>query len=108
MAPTAQPHDSLDAIDIKTAVSLVAYSADVVFVLDTNGTIRDVVNADKIGIEDSSSLINKKWMDTIAIDSHPKVHALMDTNTSEGAQKWRQINQLLPDGKSLPILLSKQ
>lgn len=106
MALTVQPHDSLDAVDIKTAVSLVAYSADVVFVLDTNSTIRDVVNADKIGIEDSSSLLNKKWMDTIAIDSHPKVHALMDTNTSEGAQKWRQVNQLLPDGKSLPILFS--
>ena len=53
MALTAHPNDSLNTVDIKTAVSLVAYSADVVFVLDTDGTIRDVVNADKIGIEDS-------------------------------------------------------
>jgi transcriptional regulator PpsR len=106
MALNEISHHHLDAVDIQTAVSLVAYSADVVFVLDTNGTIRDVVNAEKIGIEDSGNLINKKWMDTIAIDSHPKVHALLDTNTTEGAQKWRQVNQLLPDGKSLPILFS--
>ena len=106
MAVNANFNQNLDAVDIKTAVSLVAYSADVVFVLDANGTIRDVVNAEKIGIDDSSGLMNKKWMDTTAIDSHPKVHALMDTNTMEGTQKWRQINQLLPDGKSLPILFS--
>jgi transcriptional regulator PpsR len=106
MALTAYSNDVLNTVDVNAAVTLVAYSADVVFVLDANGTIRDVVNADKIGIEDSSSLINKKWMDTIAIDSHPKVHALLDPSTTEGAQKWRQINQLLPDGKSLPILFS--
>lgn len=106
MTLTAYSNEVLDSVDINAAVTLVAYSADVVFVLDTNGTIHDVVNAEKIGIEDSSSLLNKKWMDTIAIDSHPKVHALMDANATEGAQKWRQINQLLPDGKSLPILFS--
>jgi hypothetical protein len=106
MAVNANFNQNLDAVDIKTAVSLVAYSADVVFVLDANGTIRDVVNAEKIGIDDSSGLMNKKWMDTTAIDSHPKVHALMDANTTEDTQKWRQINQLLPDGKSLPILFS--
>ena len=106
MALNVDTNHSIDAVDIKTAVSLVAYSADVVFVLDANGTIRDVVNAEKIGIEDSSGLVNKKWMDTTAIDSHPKVHALMDTNAMVGTQKWRQINQLLPDGKSLPILFS--
>jgi len=106
MTLTAYSNEVLDSVDINAAVTLVAYSADVVFVLDTNGTIHDVVNAEKIGIEDSSSLLNKKWMDTIAIDSHPKVHALMDANATEGVQKWRQINQLLPDGKSLPILFS--
>jgi transcriptional regulator PpsR len=106
MTLTAYSNEVLDSVDVNAAVTLVAYSADVVFVLDTNGIIQDVVNAEKIGIEDSSSLINKKWMDTIAIDSHPKVHALLDTNTDAGAQKWRQINQLLPDGKSLPILFS--
>ncbi len=106
MAVNANFNQNLDLVDIKTAVSLVAYSADVVFVLDANGTIRDVVNAEKIGIDDSSGLMNKKWMDTTAIDSHPKVHALMDANTTEDTQKWRQINQLLPDGKSLPILFS--
>ena len=106
MALTVYSNDVLDTVDVNAAVTLVAYSADVVFVLDTNGIIQDVVNAEKIGIEDSSSLLNKKWMDTIAIDSHPKVHALMDASAPEGAQKWRQINQLLPDGKSLPILFS--
>jgi transcriptional regulator PpsR len=106
MTLTAYSNELLDSVDVNAAVTLVAYSADVVFVLDTNGTIQDVVNAEKIGIEDSSSLLNKKWMDTIAIDSHPKVHALMDATVTEGAQKWRQINQLLPDGKSLPILFS--
>lgn len=106
MTLTAYPNEVLDSVDVNAAVSLVAYSADVVFVLDTNGTIHDVVNAEKIGIEDCSSLLNKKWMDTIAIDSHPKVHALLDAAATEGAQKWRQINQLLPDGKSLPILFS--
>jgi transcriptional regulator PpsR len=106
MTLTAYSNELLDSVDVNAAVTLVAYSADVVFVLDTNGTIQDVVNAEKIGIEDSSSLLNKKWMDTIAVDSHPKVHALMDAGATEGAQKWRQINQLLPDGKSLPILFS--
>ena len=106
MTLTAYSNEVLDSVDVNAAVTLVAYSADVVFVLDANGTIRDVVNAEKIGIEDGSSLMNKKWMDTIAIDSHPKVHALLDASTIEGAQKWRQINQLLPDGKSLPILFS--
>ena len=52
MAVNADFNQNLDAVDIKTAVSLVAYSADVVFVLDANGTIRDVVNAEKIGIEE--------------------------------------------------------
>ena len=106
MTLTAYSNEVLDSVDVNAAVTLVAYSADVVFVLDTNGIIQDVVNAEKIGIEDSSSLLNKKWMDTIAVDSHPKVHALMDASVTEGAQKWRQINQLLPDGKSLPILFS--
>ncbi|MDP3622287.1 MAG: transcriptional regulator PpsR [Polynucleobacter sp.] len=106
MAPTDYPKDLLDSVDIKAAISLVSYAADVVFVLDTSGKIHDVIHGEKIGIDDGSDLIGKKWMDTIAIDSHPKVHALLDSEITEGAQKWRQINQLLSDGKSLPILFS--
>ena len=62
----------LNALDINLAAELLAYSVDLVLIVDRSGVIEKCINGTKPISSNTSSLIGKKWLDTVAIDSQPR------------------------------------
>ena len=96
----------LNALDINLAAELLAYSVDLVLIIDQSGVIERCIDGSKPISNNTSALVGKKWLDTVAIDSQPKVNALLKTSEDQDEQKWRQVNQEIDGSISLPIQFS--
>lgn len=96
----------LNALDINLAAKLLAYSVDLVLIIDQSGVIEKCIDGSKPVSSNTSSLVGKKWLDTVAIDSQPKVNALLKTSEDQEEQKWRQVNQEIDGSASIPIQYS--
>lgn len=96
----------LNNIDIHLAAELLAYSVDIALIIDKAGVIEKVIDGAKPISSNTASLTNKKWLDTVAIDSQPKINALLKTNEDRDEQKWRQVNQEIDGSNSIPIQYS--
>ena len=51
-------------------------------------------------------MLFRSWLNTVSIDSQPKVNALLKSREDQGEQKWRQVNQEFDKAVSLPIQFS--
>lgn len=98
--------EKLNALDINLAAELLAYSVDLVLIINQSGVIEKCIDGSKPVSSNTSSLIGKKWLDTVAIDSQPKVNALLRTSEDQDEQKWRQVNQEIDGSASIPIQYS--
>jgi transcriptional regulator PpsR len=88
-------------LEIGAALALVLAAGDIALALDENGVISDVsVSADDM--PDLSSWIGRRWEDTVALDSRPKISEMLSSPSSEAPGRWRQVNHPGPDG-NLPI-----
>ena len=96
----------LNALDINLAAELLAYSVDLVLIINQSGVIEKCIDGSKPVSSNTSSLLGKKWLDTVAIDSQPKVNALLKTSEDQDEQKWRQVNQEIDGSASIPIQYS--
>jgi transcriptional regulator PpsR len=88
---------------------LISAAADVVLILNHDGTIEDMAVGSEDMLESGCQhWLGKSWMETVTVESQPKINALLKTQgalTSDGV-RWRQVNQLLEDGIDLPIAYS--
>ena len=94
-------------LDAEAAASLIAAAADITVVLDEAGVIHDVaVRSDDLNAEigDPAAWIGRPRADTAATDSRPKVAALLQDAAGNAPTRWRHINHVRPDGRSVPIL----
>ena len=86
---------------------LLSTAADLVLVLDAKGVIVDLA----VGEED---LLNKgcqkwrgkPWVQTVTVESQPKVQALLGEVDSATGAAWRHINHPMADGVDLPLAYS--
>ena len=98
---------SLGDLDAEAAAALVAVSADVTLIVDADGVIRDLA----FGSEDLAGaglnrLRDQRWVDTVTVESRPKVEALLRDAGTASATGWRQVNHPSPDGPDIPVLYS--
>ena len=97
---------ALNTLDVNFVAELLALSVDLTLIVNESGVIEKVVDGSKPVAADTSALVGKKWLDTVAIDSQPKVNALLKTREDQDEQKWRQVNQEINGATSLPIQYS--
>ncbi|MCX7254847.1 MAG: PAS domain-containing protein, partial [Burkholderiales bacterium] len=102
--PKIQKH--IDNIDAQTAANLVSHVADAVVIMDRQGMIENVINTQTPGLNALQKLVGSYWIDHTAIDSKKKVAALLNPKDAEESHRWRQINILMADGSSLPLMMS--
>lgn len=104
--PLKQLKKSLGTLDADAAVNLISLVTDVAIILDGDGVVRDVsVSHEALNREGKQpSWIGRKWVDTVTIESKPKIEQLIrDADTRQPA-KWRQVNHPLDGGRSdLPV-----
>jgi len=103
------PKRSLGNLDAEAAATLIAASSDIALILDEDGIIRDVAfHSEDLArdIEDAGQWVGKPWIDTVTIESRPKVEALLKESTSRADPKWRHLNHPAADGPDVPVLYS--
>ena len=102
------PTTSLGDLDAGSVASLVAAASDIALVVDGGGVISDLaIHNDELSAEldSGSAWLGQKLIGTVAPDSRNKVEALLRDATRSGT-KWRHINHLDAEGRSVPVLYS--
>ena len=103
----ASPGTSLGDLDAASAASLIAAASDVTLILDPDGTIRDMAfrNDELLAdLDGSASWIGQPLATTVAPDSRPKAAVLLREAASTAESRWRHLNHLAADGRSVPVL----
>lgn len=92
-------------LDRNSAIALIAASGDIALVVDLHGVIRDVSTSEggETGSEDSAAWVGRPWVDTVTIESRPKVEALLRDVAATGTSRRRQVNHPTSAGPDLPI-----
>jgi len=100
---------SLGELDAGSVATLIATASDVALIMDAQGVVLDLAFQSE---ELSSDLAQgATWMggslaETVAPDSRPKINKLLadaSVHTND-KPKWRHINHLAEDGRSVPVL----
>ncbi|MEM9057097.1 MAG: transcriptional regulator PpsR [Pseudomonadota bacterium] len=92
-------------LDTPHIAKIVSSANDIALVVDDKGTVRDV--AAEQGIEAFGDAINwtgKAWVDTVTVESRPKLEALMRTTATETPSRWRQVNIASGAAQDIPLL----
>ncbi|GBU17627.1 MULTISPECIES: transcriptional regulator PpsR [Methylobacterium] len=95
---------SLGPLDAQAAGALVAAATDLSLVIDGEGVIRDAsfASADLKG-EGCETWLGRPWIDTVTVESRPKIDALLKDAAPGAVTRWRQVNHLSPTGIDLPV-----
>ncbi len=93
------PEESIGELDLKMTARLIAASADVALIVDSDGLVRDVGG---IGtgtpLDDSDKIVEQAWADSVTVESQPKVAEMLRDAKETGELKWREINYPTPGG----------
>ncbi len=99
------PELFLAGLDARTTASLISAAADVALILDEHGVIRDMAfGNDELQQHGYHDWLGKPWLDTVTIESRPKVEEMLSEAPSLGSAKWRHINHPSSDSADLALL----
>lgn len=98
------PKKTLGDLDAVHAAELIAATADVALILDGKGVIRDVSLGDEdLAKEGFESWVGKPWVDTVTIESRPKIEQMLRGVEENQPARWRQINHPTKNGADIPV-----
>lgn len=101
------PKESLGDLGAEAVAMLIAAAADIALVLDRNGIIRDMaLSSDELSGEWGAKWLGRPWIETVTVESRPKVEALLGEAVATGAPRWRHVNHPVSRGPDVPILYS--
>ncbi|KAB1074799.1 transcriptional regulator PpsR [Methylobacterium planeticum] len=102
--PLAAFHESLGALGGEAAGLLVAAATDLSLVIDADGIIRDAsFNGTDLSEEGCESWLGRRWIDTVTVESRPKIDALLKDAAPGLVTRWRQVNHPSASGSDLPV-----
>ena len=100
----------LTDIDTETASTLITVASDIALVVNAgdHGLISDIsFGSDEMEREfNGQALLGKPWVDTVTLESRPKIEALLYDARSKADPRWRHVNHPMPDGEDLPVMYS--
>ena len=101
------PLKSLGGLDAESAANLIAAAADVALVVDVHGVIRDFAcGSDEFAQESCKNWVGRAWIDTVTVETKPKIEALLRDASAKGERKWRQVNHAYSKGADVPFSYS--
>jgi transcriptional regulator PpsR len=88
------PKRTLGDLEAEIAAKLIAAAADIALIIDGKGVIRDVAFGNEdISKEGYEKWIGRPWVDTVTIESRPKIEELLsDAKLAKSPSRWRQVN----------------
>ncbi|WP_295448524.1 transcriptional regulator PpsR [uncultured Thiodictyon sp.] len=104
MSTVTTPSAAAERMDGQTAADLLRTAADLSLVLDAAGTIVDCTIGNAALSRDlGGDLQGRPWLDTVTIESRPRVEAILREASTDWPREWRQVDQLVRLGKEIPI-----
>lgn len=103
------PKRSLGNLDAEAAATLIAAASDIALIIDAEGVIRDVAfHSEELAqdLEGAGQWVGRAWIDTVTIESRPKVEALLKASASRADPRWRHLNHPVADNDDVPIMYS--
>jgi transcriptional regulator PpsR len=100
------PLRSLGDLDAESASMLVAAAADIVFIIDPAGIVRDATcQTENLAAELAAEpgWLGRPWRDLVTPDSRDKVDQLLAA-AAPGPPKWRHVNLIGRAGTDVPIM----
>ncbi len=101
------PEKIFSAIGASDAARIVASASDLALVIDANGVVIDMSarpDGHFTGVQQDWT--GKPWIETVAVDSKPKVEAMLAAIAQGESPNRREINQIVPDGTVIPLSVS--
>ena len=99
----AEPDVLPGALSAGVAASVLAAVGDVAFILSADGTILDVaVSHGELVNHGLADWIGEAWVDTLTIESRPKVAEMLAAAGNAEPPRWRQVNHVAAGG-DLPV-----
>jgi len=97
----------LNDMDSETVGKLITAASDVVLMLSDSrqGLIRDIsLGSDALSRGMTDRWVGKAWIDTVTVESRPKIEALLRDASTVGLPRWRMLNHLTDGGADLPMM----
>jgi len=97
--------DSLGNVDAEAAARLITAAADIALVLNRDGVILDIAfDGEELDLKGAEAWLGKRWIDTVTIESRPKIEEMLQEVVGSDQPSWREINHLIGDHDEVPIL----
>ncbi|WP_026380071.1 transcriptional regulator PpsR [Afifella pfennigii] len=101
------PNETLSDVDAEIAARLISTAADIALVLDKDGVIEDLAYADQdLSREGLGNWLGRPWVETVTVESRPKVEEMLEAAASKANPRWRQVNHPSSRGLDLPVRYS--
>jgi transcriptional regulator PpsR len=97
----------LSDLDGETASKLITMASDIALVVsnDRQGIILDVsFGSEALSTAMADNWIGKPWVDTVSVESRPKIELLLRDSSAKGIPRWRMINHASSSGPDLPVM----
>ncbi len=93
VAPFVSPEASFSTLAPKSVAALLASAGDVSLVVDADGIVRDVAYGnDELGRSWGAAWIGRAWIDTVTVESRPKIEGLLADAAADLPPRWRHVN----------------
>lgn len=99
------PQLFMKSVTNELSATLIAETNDLSLIIDSDGVVRDVAVGHKDpSLEVAMSWIGSPWIDTVTVESQPKIKALLKAEPDHTTLRWRQVNHPVDDQPDLPVM----
>ncbi|MFK8017056.1 MAG: transcriptional regulator PpsR [Gammaproteobacteria bacterium] len=93
-------------ISVDALSTIVATANDLAIVVDKKGVVHDVASEDNQGIlSHAREWIGSAWVDTVTVESRPKIESILRSAAGGKPSRWRQVNHpSKTDDLDIPIM----
>ena len=100
LVPFADPETMFAGFSNADIIRLAYSAGDFMLAIDENGIVRDI-STHAANTSFTHQWIGQHWIDTVTIESRPKIHQMLDRNQPD-SNHWRQVNHP-HDSEDVPI-----
>ncbi len=99
--PFGQAAELFDSMDADAAMKLAMVAGDITLILDDTGTVLDAA-FDHDHFSGLGNLTGQNWIETVTVESRPKIMEMLAAARRGEVQHWRQVNHIIENG-DIPI-----
>jgi len=105
--PFKAPQKALRSLDADVVGLLVATAADLALLIDKKGVITDLAfSNENLAHEGAAGWTGKRWIDTVTVESRPKIDEMLKESASSTPSRPRHVNHLSQAGQSVAVRYS--